>query len=74
MNELILWRNRHKALKIELLKLSKRIEDADQDDILFYQEICEKYAYHLKNIEATCHSKLGVRICNCGFNPELCIK
>ncbi|ALP36979.1 hypothetical protein ASL14_13195 [Paenibacillus sp. IHB B 3084] len=73
MEELHAWRSRHHNFKIELLKLSKKIEETENtSDILFYQEICEKYAYHLKKIESACYDKVGVTICGCNFNPEHC--
>lgn len=70
MDELLSWRNRYQKFKIELLHLSKRIEGAEPEDILFYQEICEKYASHLKAIEAACHEKMGAGICNCQLQSE----
>ncbi|MEW9701155.1 hypothetical protein [Paenibacillus sp. SI8] len=72
MEELLSWRNRHRNIKIELLNLSKRIEFSHPEDVSFYQEVCEKYAYHLKRIETDCYKKNGIQICNCGFNPEHC--
>ncbi|MBN3526530.1 hypothetical protein [Paenibacillus apiarius] len=62
MEELRNWRDRHRTIKIELLHVSKRIEGADPEDRLFYQEICEKYGYHLKRIEADCYKKTGVQM------------
>lgn len=73
MEKLIYWRTRHHVMKIELLKLSNRIvKSTEPDDMLFYQEICEKYAHHLKRIEKECYEELGVNICACSFNPEQC--
>lgn len=73
MDNLIQWRTRHHSLKIESLRLSKEIlESNNPDDILFYQELCEKYAYHLKKIENECFQAVGVKMCSCGFNPENC--
>ncbi|ARF67729.1 hypothetical protein B7C51_07635 [Paenibacillus larvae subsp. pulvifaciens] len=70
MEELLASRTRYRTLKIELLKLSKRFEGADPEDILFYQEICEKYASHLKAIETACYERIGASICNCQFHSE----
>ena len=73
MEELLAWRNRHHSFKIELLKLSNKIvQSTELEDKVFYQEICEKYAYHLRKIEKECYSTLGVNICSCNFNPEQC--
>lgn len=73
MEKLIQWRTRHHALKIELLKLSNKIlESSEPDDMIFYQEICEKYALHLKKIESECFEAVGVKICSCNFKPEHC--
>lgn len=73
MEELNTWRFRYKSIKTELLKLSKKIsETSESEDILFYQEICEKYAYHLKKIEKSCHEEIGIHLCNCNFNEEQC--
>ncbi|WP_238655563.1 hypothetical protein [Paenibacillus piscarius] len=73
MTELDNWRVRHKAIKNELLKLSNKIAEAKYpEDVTFYQEICERYAYHLKKIENSCHEEIGVYLCNCSFNDKQC--
>lgn len=73
MEDLLKWRSRHHDFKIELLKLSNKIEMAkDSEDIVFYQELCEMYARHLKKIEAACYKKSGIQLCTCSFNPEQC--
>ncbi|WP_156830197.1 hypothetical protein [Paenibacillus sp. HW567] len=73
MTKLDDWRIRHKSIKIELLKLSNKIcESMDPEDVIFYQEICEKYAYHLKKIEKSCYKEIGVYLCNCSFNVNQC--
>lgn len=72
MDELIELRRRHFSLKIELLRLTQKIENSDPEDALFYQEICERYAKHIKNMQVECYDKFGLSICNCSFNPEVC--
>lgn len=75
MKDLNTWRTRHRELKIQLLNLSKKIVSAeDLDDKLFYQEICELYAQHIRKIETDCYGLFGVSICSCGFHPEHCDK
>lgn len=75
LENLIQWRTRHHAFKIELLKLSNKIVESNEpDDIFFYQKLCEYYAHHLKKIETECYEEIGVNICTCNFNPEQCNK
>lgn len=60
-------RNRHYRLKIELLNLAKKIDFCDKEDISFYQELCESYAYQIKRIEKTCFSEYGIQMCQQNF-------
>lgn len=63
MDNFSVLRNRHYTLKIELLNLAKKIDSCDQEDIIFYQELCEKYAYQIKRIEKTCFDDYGIQMC-----------
>ncbi|GAA0853988.1 hypothetical protein ABER99_20290 [Paenibacillus glucanolyticus] len=75
MDQLSEWRSRHYDLKIQLLRLSKKIvTTTHHEDVIFYQELCEIYARHIKKIESDCFDEIGVSICNCGFHPEQCIE
>ncbi|MCM3129705.1 hypothetical protein ACFQ3J_07010 [Paenibacillus provencensis] len=67
MSKLLSYRRKHQDIKIQLLRLSKKIDESeDLEDIIFYQELCERYAIFLKSIEKKCNNELGITICtNC---------
>lgn|GEM_PF-6464311 len=73
MDQLNELRDRHYDFKTQLLRLSKKIVTLENpEDVLFYQEICEMFARHIKKIETVCFDDIGFSSCNCGFHPEQC--
>ncbi|KGT37322.1 MULTISPECIES: hypothetical protein [Heyndrickxia] len=56
---------KYNQLKIDLLKMSKCIEDCDISQKELYQNICLEYSKELKNAKNALASKYGIKACQC---------